>query len=306
MSTSSRIASNGHESSYHVPTEDRSKTAIALSGFNNLSKMLSVGLYQVRVAKSATELTAYQFNTRRRFSSRRIDGHLKKVVSLIDANLISLTRQDYEPQGASSLVLVSESPVPRECVTERPHSVEDSLSSVNGHLDKSHVSAHTYLDLHRAEVGLTEPVWVCTCRVDIDVSTCGHISPLRALDSLVGDFDPDVAHLDFRVRGFTRDVTGNKVFADHGIESLQDFLSTEQRKLYRGADTNVRGSNWFTTKLLRRETDLSHYLVGEEFAAHDLYEAGPAAVRTVEQLLRGELNDVFDGGAPPPYAARAK
>lgn len=49
---------------------------------------------------------------------------------------------------------------------------------------------------------------ISTFRLDIDVSTCGHISPLKALNYLIHSFDSDIVTMDYRVRGFTRDVDG--------------------------------------------------------------------------------------------------
>ncbi len=80
--------------------------------------------------------------------------------------------------------------------------------TVVGHLDKSHVTVHTYPEYHPDNS-------IATFRVDIDVSTCGTISPLNALDYLIGSFDSDIITTDYRVRGFTRDIEGKKLFIDH-------------------------------------------------------------------------------------------
>lgn len=73
------------------------------------------------------------------------------------------------------------------------------------HLDKSHLTVHTYPEYH-PDGG------VCTFRADIDVSTCGEISPLNALNYLINKFDADIITMDYRVRGFTRDIYGKKTF----------------------------------------------------------------------------------------------
>jgi S-adenosylmethionine decarboxylase len=69
--------------------------------------------------------------------------------------------------------------------------------AIVGHLDKSHITVHTYPENH-PDKGIS------TFRADIDVSTCGQISPLRALNFLLTSFEPDIAIIDYRVRGFTR------------------------------------------------------------------------------------------------------
>ena len=53
--------------------------------------------------------------------------------------------------------------------------------AVVAHLDKSHITVHTYPE--------SNPVTgISTFRADIDVSTCGRISPLRALNYLIHSF----------------------------------------------------------------------------------------------------------------------
>ena len=89
--------------------------------------------------------------------------------------------------------------------------------AVVAHLDKSHVTVHTYPEFH-------PETSIATFRVDIDVATCGEITPLKTLDYLIGNFDSDIITMDYRVRGFTRDVTGKKLFMDHDITSIQDFI----------------------------------------------------------------------------------
>ena len=62
------------------------------------------------------------------------------------------------------------------------------------HLDKSHVTVHTYPEYH-------PETCLATFRVDIDVATCGEITPLSTLDYLIGSFDSDIITMDYRVQG---------------------------------------------------------------------------------------------------------
>ena len=58
------------------------------------------------------------------------------------------------------------------------------------HLDKSHICVHTYPESH-PEGGL------CTFRADIEVSTCGVISPLKALNYLIHQLESDIVTIDY-------------------------------------------------------------------------------------------------------------
>ncbi len=112
---------------------------------------------------------------------------------------------------------------------------------------------HTYPESH-PEGGL------CTFRADIEVSTCGVISPLKALNYLIHQLESDIVTIDYRVRGFTRDINGMKHFIDHEINSIQNFMSDDMKSLYDMVDVNVYQENIFHTKMLLKEFDLKHYM----------------------------------------------
>jgi hypothetical protein len=47
--------------------------------------------------------------------------------------------------------------------------------------------------------------------------------------------------MDYRVRGFTRDVKGKKHYIDHKINSIQDFLAKNIRRVTRcSTSTSIR------------------------------------------------------------------
>lgn len=164
---------------------------------------------------------------------------------------------------------------------------EDELcpagDTILAHLDKSHVTVHTYPEYH-------PDTSLATFRVDIDVATCGEISPLSTLDFLINSFDSDIITIDYRVRGFTRDVDGRKLFIDHTITSIQDFISPELLQRYDAVDINVYEANLFHTKLLIKKLDLQDYLFNT-----DAYELSPQERMEIAASLRREMIEIFSG-----------
>jgi S-adenosylmethionine decarboxylase len=126
--------------------------------------------------------------------------------------------------------------------------------------------------------------------VDIDVSTCGEISPLKALDYLIGSFDSDIITIDYRVRGFTRDVHGKKLFIDHDITSIQNYINNSILDKYDAIDVNVYQSNIFHTKMLIKERPLQDYLFNT-----DIYEIPPKERLDISNSLRREMIEIFSG-----------
>ena len=155
--------------------------------------------------------------------------------------------------------------------------------TIVAHLDKSHVTVHTYPEYH-------PDTCLATFRVDIDVATCGEITPLSTLDYLIGSFDSDIITMDYRVRGFTRDVSGKKVFLDHDITSIQDYIDDRTLLRYDAIDINVYQSNIFHTKMLVKEIDLQNYLFNT-----DIYELPPKTRLQISNSLRREMIEIFSG-----------
>src|SRR3546814_19638448 len=90
---------------------------------------------------------------------------------------------------------------------------------------------------------------IATFRADIDVATCGVISPLKALNYLIESFESDIVIADYRVRGFTRDIKGKKHYIDHKINSIQDFLAKNIKTRFEMFDVNVYQENIYHTKM---------------------------------------------------------
>ena len=264
-----------------------SNSKLKLYGFNNLTKTLSFNIYDVCYAKTEKDQREYVAYIDEQYNSERLTKILYEVSSTIGAHVLNISKQDYDPEGASVTILVTEDAIAESTIDEscnRGHGFglihKDSIA---GHLDKSHLTVHTYPEFHPENA-------VATFRVDIDVSTCGHISPLKTLDYLIGSFDSDIITIDYRVRGFTREMTGKKLFVDHQIMSIQDFIAADTLKRYDAMDVNVYQSNIFHTKLLIKDIDLQNYLFNT-----DPQELSPAQRLAITSDLRREMIEIFSG-----------
>ncbi len=268
---------------------------LKLEGFNNLTKTLSFNIYDICYAMTAKQRGEYIEYIDDAYNAERLTHILTEVSHIIGANILNVAHQDYDPLGASVTILISEEPVTSDKLynnTETPGPLEApehllhavlAPAAVVAHLDKSHITVHTYPESH-PENGIS------TFRADIDVSTCGRISPLRALNYLVHSFESDIVIMDYRVRGFTRDVSGKKYFIDHKINSIQNFIDKETRDRYQMIDVNVYQENIFHTKMLLKEFDLDNYLFG---TAKKELETGDK--KKIKQSLKREMGDIFHG-----------
>jgi len=255
---------------------------LKLKDFNNLTKVLSFNIYDICYAATPEQVHGYIEYIDEEYNAERLTNILKDVANIIGAKILNIAHQDYDPQGASVTMLIAE---------EQVHGLEDAQlespgplpDAVVAHLDKSHLTVHTYPESH-PDNGIS------TFRADIDVSTCGTVSPLKALNYLIHSFDSDIVTMDYRVRGFTRDVYGNKHYIDHEINSIQNFISQDTKDIYQMIDVNVYQENIFHTKMMLKELELDNYLFGVD--SKDLAEAEHNQIKT---RLEKEMLEIFYG-----------
>ena len=244
---------------------------LKLYGFNNLTKSLSFNIYDVCYAKTPREQRDYIDYIDEQYNSKRLTNILTNLTDMIGATVLNIASQDYDPQGASVTILIAE------------ETMVPCWETQLAHLDKSHVTVHTYPEYH-------PETCLATFRVDIDVATCGEITPLSTLDYLIGSFDSDIITMDYRVRGFTRNLDGKKVFMDHPIRSIQDYICQETLRRYDDVDINIYDANIYHTKMLVKDINLQNYLFKT-----DVYELPPQVRLEITDNLRREMIEIFSG-----------
>ncbi len=261
-----------------------------LHGFNNLTKTLSFNIYDICYAQTEAQRREYIEYIDEEYNAERLTRILTDVADIIGATILNVAHQDYDPQGASVTMLISEEPLlmrHQQALAVNEEAPGPLPEAVVAHLDKSHITVHTYPESH-PHGGIS------TFRADIDVSTCGRISPLKALNYLIHSFDSDIVIMDYRVRGFTRDVDGHKHYIDHDINSIQNYISDDTKERYEMIDVNVYQENIFHTKMILKDFKLDNYLFGIDEA-----DLTPEENREIRERLRREMLEIFYGRNMP-------
>jgi len=236
-----------------------------LAGFNNLKKALSFSFYDFVIAVSEEEKLSYIDYINTNYSAERISELLQKIVHIIEAEILSTSLQNYEPYGASSMILLG----------------DIKGSGVDMHLDKSHITAHTYPDFDN-ENG------ILSFRVDIELSTCGEITPLSSLNAIFDFFDTDIVTIDYVVRGFTRNKKGEHIYMDHTLNSIGEYIDADILKSYKSKDLILSSDNIWQLKLLRTDMKIDEY-----FSPNSLLD--DAQKSEYMQSLNAEMVSIFNG-----------
>lgn len=245
---------------------------ISLFGFNNLTKSLSFSLYKLHYLPKGDNRYSDYIN--QRYSAEKLNALLTSICHDIGGNVLNIAKQDYQPQGASVTLMISE----EAQVAPFSKSTGDSIVA---HVDKSHLCIHTYPEEAPQDN-------IAIFRADIELSTCGVISPLKVLSYVIEEFSADVIDIDYRIRGMTRDQQGKKYFSDHEITEVSSYLTNKTLQNYDFEDSALPKKNLFHCKLIRRSIDLNHHL----FEATEADLSNCEKTQIIERL-RCQLDELF-------------
>lgn len=177
---------------------------------------------------------------------------LIEICFIIGVNILNIVCQDYEFQGVSVIILVSEEFVDFKLIDQIEYSGL-LLEIVVVYFDKSYICVYIYLESY-LEGGL------CIFCVDIEVLMCGVIFLFKVLNYLIYQLELDIVIIDYCVCGFICDINGMKYFIDYEINLIQNFMFDDMKLLYDMVDVNVYQENIFYIKMLFKEFDFKYYM----------------------------------------------
>ncbi len=247
---------------------------IPLYGFNNLTKNLSFSLYKLHYLDNPQSQRNYNTYINECFGAEKLTALLVEICHTIGGNVLNIAEQNYQPQGASVTLMISEEaqPLPR-------------AESLVAHLDKSHLCIHTYPE----EAPQSN---IAIFRADIELSTCGVISPLKVLNYVIEEFDADVVDIDYRIRGMTRDKQGNKLFLDANLNNISDYFNAELKRSFKVENNNLTVHNLFHTKLCKNEITVNNYLF-----EHNSSDLSTTQKNEVKTQIERELQQLYTNSA---------
>jgi S-adenosylmethionine decarboxylase len=224
---------------------------IKLQNFNNLSKNLNISFYDINYSTDDDKIACNNY-LHKKYNSERLVEILKEICEKIGASILNISKQDYEPIGSSVNFLITEEPVSKKLVDR---------SCNLGHLDKSHIAVHTYPEY-------SSKTNISTIRVDINVSTCGLISPLKCLNYLLSKFSlnnsSDVVQINYFIHGFTRTTQNKKIFIDHKPLPITCFISKKYLRNYHNYCENFEKHNIWICKLVIKKIIPKEYFFNKK------------------------------------------
>ena len=229
---------------------------------NNITKSLGFNAYQLFHTHSDAAKRDCMRELNHRYSSDFLIELLENSAELMQAKVLNISTEKYEPHGTSVTMMVAE-----------------QTHTVLGHLDKSHLTVHTYADLHLHHD-------ICSFRLDFDLASCGPVTPLTTLPLLFDQVECHLVTIDYRIRGYSRDGDERLIFSDHPIDSILQFVPGEYLSRYNCCASGLPEHNLYHLKMILKETMREHHsAVPKEMSEEEFGEPGLRQVQEQMQVL---------------------
>lgn len=216
----------------------------------NLTRSLGFNAYHVLAADSSESLQTSLEYLNKKYATAFLIDLLEKSAQLIGAKVLNLSSEQYVPHGASVALLLADEGQPDGALPVQ-------TNTILGHLDKSHLTVHTYPQIH-PDTGL------CSLRLDLDLATCGSISPLATLPLLFEQIVCDVATIDFRIRGYQQSTHGQLEFGSDEIRCISEHLPAECTEQYLIKNLNTPEALFYHTRMIRKTINPLNHRIPEK------------------------------------------
>lgn len=214
--------------------------------FDNLSKTVCFSLYFFYYFFYENDVKAIIEYINKKYNSNNIDLFINDIADIIDANIISISKYDFDICGASVNALCS----------------DPSFScAINTHLDKSHICTHSYIDFNFHK-------HILSFRIDLEISTCGSIIAEKSIKYVLKKFNADIIVMDIIIRGYRSNNKFEKIYFDNSIkESIEALNTTEVEKYDIVYMTN--NFKYLKCKMIKNKKYYRDYLGRSDVLAHN-------------------------------------
>lgn len=228
---------------------------IRLRDYNNISETVSYSLYKIFIVRNEKEKEKYRNKIKNYYDANVLSNFLMEIAEFIGGYVLNISKQNYDPDGASVNLLISEGYMKEEALDISCNKGKIDMSKIL-HLDKSHITIHTYPELNNHN-------GIIILRSDIEISTCGEITPILTINKILEKFDSDVIMIDYKIRGFYRDSFGNKKFGEEKICKISKYIGHNFKKEYFLKDRVYRNINFSNCCLIKRNNKYEEEKISE-------------------------------------------
>ncbi len=199
---------------------------LKLYKFNNLNKNINICLYNIYYINNIIEFKKYNQYINNILNSKKIIKILNKICKSINCKIIYINKKKY-CNGINIYILIND--------------------NINNKITISYNINYIYFNIYTYNYNN-----IYFFKIDINIYTCSIKNPLKSINYIINKFKSNIIVIDYKIRGYNLDINNKKIFLDHKINSIQNFISKNIKKKYDIIDINIYQENIFYTKMISK------------------------------------------------------
>ena len=146
-----------------------------MSNLSSVTRSLSFNAHSLRAFENVSATDDWFCSLEEAYGEAQIERLLVTIAESLDAKILNISTVPYKPFGASGALMMGQQ------------------SQSLGHLDASHIAAHSYFDISDKFAHF---------RLELEISSCAG-DPGAQVQNLIEQIQPDFLQIDYRVRGIS-------------------------------------------------------------------------------------------------------
>ncbi len=131
---------------------------------------------------------------------------------------------------------------------------------------------------------------IYTIRTDINIYSCGLISPLIYINNIITFFKSDIININYIINGFNKNINSKKHFIDKKFNSIKNFINKNIKQKYDFLDLNIYQENLYNTKMIIKKINIKNYIFKNLFKKYILNEKKK---KKITKLILKEIYNIY-------------
>ncbi len=131
---------------------------------------------------------------------------------------------------------------------------------------------------------------IYTIRTDINIYSCGLISPLFYINIILLFFKCDLININYNINGFTKYKNGKKYFINKKFNSIKKYINKNIINKYDLLELNIYQGNIFNIKMIIKKINIKKYIFKNLFKKYILNKNKK---NKITKLLFKEIYEIY-------------
>ncbi len=208
-----------------------------IKNFSNINENINISIYNIYYINSKNTYKYYINYINNIYNNKNLIKLIKKISKKTNSKILHTYKLNYKLK-----------------LNKKKKTINITKNILLSYLyNNNNICIYTYIENYSKNK-------IYTIRTDINIYSCGLISPLNYINNIILFFKSDLININYIINGFTKDINGKKYFINNKISSVKNFIKKKIIKNYDFLEINIYQENLFNIKMIIKNINIKNYI----------------------------------------------